>query len=93
MARMHHGGLPTAALNGRSPLPYTFNTSDLNLLPKIWSKSVDHSPDLAEDALKGLITTAPPSITTTLHDGGLPPPLSYTLANDDPPSPQRILNV
>ena len=85
MARMHHGGLPMAALNGRSPLPYTFDTSNLNLLPKIWSKSVDHSPDLVEDALKRLITIAPPSITTTHHDSGLPPPLSYTLANNDPP--------
>jgi hypothetical protein len=67
---MHHGGLPTAALHGRSPLPYNFNTGDLNFLPKIWSKSVDHSPDSFKDALKRLITTVPPSITTTHHDGG-----------------------
>ncbi len=48
---------------------------------------MDHSPDLVKDALKRPITTAPPSITTTHHDGGLPPPLSYTLTNDDPPLP------
>jgi hypothetical protein len=87
MARMHHGGLPTAALNGRSPLPYTIDTGNLNFLPKIWSKSVDHSPDLVKDALRRPITTAPPSITTTHHDGSLPPLLSYTLANNDPPLP------
>ena len=29
----------------------------------------------------------PPLITTTPHDGGLPSPLSYTLADDDPPLP------
>jgi hypothetical protein len=84
---MHHGGLPTAALNGCSPLPYTFDIGNLNLLSKNWSKSVDHSPDLVEDALKRPITTTPPSITTTHHDGGLPPPLSYTLADNDPPFP------
>jgi hypothetical protein len=29
--------------------------------------------------------TIPPLITTTHHDGGLPSPLSCTLADDDPP--------
>ena len=46
-----------------------------------------HSPDPLEDTLKRPITTIPPSITTTHHDGGLPSPLSYTLADDDPPLP------
>jgi hypothetical protein len=43
---MNHGGLPTTALHGGSPPPYTFDTCDLNFLPKIWSKSMVHSPDL-----------------------------------------------
>jgi hypothetical protein len=46
-----------------------------------------HSPDPLEDTLKRPITTIPPSIKTTHHDGGLPSPLSYTLADDDPPLP------
>jgi len=87
MVRKNHGGLPTAALHGRSPPPYTFVTGDLNFPSKIWSKSVVHSPDPSEATLKRRITTALPSITTTHHDGGLPSPLSYTLADDDPPPP------
>jgi len=87
MVRMNHGGLPMAALHGRSPPPYTFVTGDLNFPSKIWSKSVVHSPDPSEATLKRRITTALPSITTTHHDGGLPSQLSYTLANDDPPPP------
>jgi hypothetical protein len=51
------------------------------------SKSVVHGPDPFKDTLKRPITTIPPSITTTHHDGGLPSPLSYTLADDDPPLP------
>jgi hypothetical protein len=87
MAMMHHGSLPTAALHC-SPPPYTYVTGDLNLLQKKWSKSVVHSPDPSKDTPKRCITTTvPPSITTTHHDGGLPSPLSYTLANDDPPLP------
>ncbi len=43
-----------------------------------------YSPDPSEDTIKRHITTVPPSITTTHHDGGLPSPLSYTLANDNP---------
>ncbi len=46
-----------------------------------------HGSDPFKDALKRPITTIPPSITTTHHDGGLPSPLSYTLADDDPPLP------
>jgi hypothetical protein len=84
---MNHGGLPTAALHGGSSPPYTFDTCDLNFLPKIWPKSMVHSPDLLEDTLKRPITTIPPSITTTHHDGGLPSLLSYTLADDNPPLP------
>jgi hypothetical protein len=80
-------GLPTAVLHGRSPSPYTSVTGDLNLLQKIWSKSMVHSPDPSEDTLKRRITTVPPSITTTHHDGSLPSPLSYTLADNSPPSP------
>ena len=72
MAPVYHGGLPTAVLHGRSPPPYTFLPGDLNLLPKIWSKSVVHGPDPFKDALKRLTTTAPPPITTTHHDCGLP---------------------
>ncbi len=85
MVRMNHGGLPTAALHGRSPPPYTSVTGDLNYLPKIWSKSVVHSLDPSEDTLKRPITTVLPSITTAHHDDGLPSPLSYTLADDNPP--------
>ncbi len=33
MARMHHGGLPTAAFHGPSPLQYNFDTGNLNFLP------------------------------------------------------------
>ncbi len=70
------------------PPPYTSVTGDLNLLQKNWSKSVVHSPDPSEDTLKRCIaTTVPPSITTTHHDGGLPSPLSYTLADNNPPLP------
>ncbi len=76
-----------AALHGCSPPSYTFVTGDLNFLAKIWSKSVVDGPDLLEDALKRPITTIPPSITTTHHDGGLPSPLSYALADDNPPLP------
>jgi hypothetical protein len=76
-----------AALHGYSPPPYTFVTGDLKFLPIFLSKSVFYGSDLFEDALKRLITTIPPSITTTHHDGGLPSPLSCTLANDDPPIP------
>jgi hypothetical protein len=43
-----------------------------------------HSPDPNKDTLKRRITTVPPSITTTHHDGGLPSPLSYTLVDNDP---------
>jgi hypothetical protein len=84
---MNHGGLSTAALYVRSPPTYTFVNSDLNFLQKSWSESVVHGPDPFEDALKRPITTIPPSITTTHHDGGLPSPLSYTLADDNPPLP------
>jgi hypothetical protein len=87
MVCKNHGGLPTAALHGGSPPPYTFDTCDLNFLPKIWSKSMVCSPDTFEDALKRPITIIPPSITTTHHDGGLSSPLSYTLADDNPPLP------
>jgi hypothetical protein len=89
MVCMHHGGLPTAALLGRSPHSYTSVTGDLNLLQKICSKSVVHNPDPNKDTLKRHITTVPPSITTTHHDGGLPSPLSYSLAADNPPLPSR----
>jgi hypothetical protein len=86
MVRMNHGSLPTAPF-GRSPPPCPFGTGDLYFLPKIWSKSVVIATDLFEDTLKRPITTIPPSITTTHHDGGLSSPLSYTLADDDPPLP------
>ncbi len=46
-----------------------------------------HGPDLFIDALKRPITTIPPSITTTHHEGYLPSPLSYTLGDGDPPLP------
>ncbi len=87
MVCKNHGSLPTAALLGRCPPPYTFVTSDLNFPSKIWSKYVVHSADPSKDTLKKCITTVLPSITTTHHDGGLPSPLSYTLANDNPPLP------
>jgi hypothetical protein len=45
---------------------------------------VVHGPDLFKDALKRPITTISPSITTTHHAGGLPSPLSYTFADDNP---------
>jgi hypothetical protein len=87
MVCTNHGGLPRAALYGRSPPPYTFVTSDLNFLPKNWSKSVVYGPDPFKDALKIPIITIPPSITTTHHDGGLPSPLSCALATGHPPLP------
>jgi hypothetical protein len=46
-----------------------------------------HSPNPNKDTLKRRIPTVPPSITTTHHDGSLPSPLSYTLADDNPPLP------
>ncbi len=73
-----------AALHGRSPPPYTFVSNNQNFLPKICSKSVVYGPDPLEDALKRPITTIPPSITTTYHDGGLPSPLSCVLVNYKP---------
>jgi hypothetical protein len=76
-----------AALPGSSPPPYPFVTGDLYFLQIIWSKSVVLGLDPFKDALKRPITTTPPSITTTHHDGGLPSPLSYTLVDDDPPLP------
>jgi hypothetical protein len=79
MVCTNHGSLPTAALHGCSPPPYTFVNGIIS------SKSVVHSPDPFKDALMRPITTIPPSITTTHHDGSLPSPLSYTLADDDPP--------
>jgi hypothetical protein len=87
MVGINHGGLPTAALHGRSPPLYTSVTGDSNFLPKIWSKSVVHSLDPNEDTLKRRITTVLPSITTAHHDGGLPSPLSDTLTDDNPPLP------
>jgi hypothetical protein len=87
MVRTNHGSLPTAALLGGSLPPYPFVTGDLYFLPKIGSKSVVLGTDPFKDALKRPIITIPPSITTTQHDGGLPSPLSYTLADDDPPHP------
>jgi hypothetical protein len=93
MVCTNHGSLPMAALHGRSPPPYTFLTSDVNFLKKIWSKSVVYGPDLLKYTLKRPITTIPPSITTTHHDGGLPSPLSCALANDDSPFSLSPLNV
>jgi hypothetical protein len=90
MVRTNHCSLPTAALLGGSPPPYPFVTGDLYFLPKIWSKSVVLGTDPFEDALKRPSNTIPPSITTTHHDGGLPSPLSYTLADDDPPLPSTL---
>ena len=87
MVCKNHGGLPTAAILGPCPPSYTFVTGDLNFPSKIWSKSMVHSPDPNEDTLKRRTTTIPHSITTTHHDGGLPSPLSYTLADNDPPLP------
>jgi hypothetical protein len=60
-----------AAHHGGSSPPYTFVTGNRNLLPKIWSKSMVHSPDPNEDTLKRPITTASPSITTIHCNGGL----------------------
>jgi hypothetical protein len=82
-----------AALHGRSPPPYIFVTGNLNSLP-FFSKSVVYGPDPFEDALKRPITTIPPSIKTTHHDGGLPSPLSCALADDNPPissTPTQLL--
>ena len=90
MVRMTHGSLPTAALLGGSPPPYPFVTGDLYFLPKFCSKSVVLGMDLFEVAFKRPSNTIPPSITTTHHDGGLPSPLSYTLADDDPPLPSTV---
>jgi hypothetical protein len=54
MVRKNHGGLPTAALHGGSPPPFTFDTCDLNFLKKNWSKYMVRSPDTFEDALNSL---------------------------------------
>jgi hypothetical protein len=89
MVCTNYCGLPTAALHGCSPPPYTFVIGDLHFLQKKWLKSMVHGPDPFEDALKRPITTIPPSITTTHHDGGLPSPLSFTLANENPPLPSK----
>jgi hypothetical protein len=83
MVCTNHGSLPMAALRGCSRPPYTIVNGDLNFLQKIWSTSVFHGPNPFKDTLKRPITTIPPSITTTQHDGGLPSPLSYNLANDN----------
>ena len=93
MVCTNHGGLPTAAILGPCPPPYAFVTGDLNFPSKIWSKSVVHSADPSEDTLKRFVTTVPPSITTTHHHSGLPSPLSYTLADDDPPLPSIYSTV
>jgi hypothetical protein len=88
---MNHGGLPTAALHGSPPPPYSFDTSHLNFLPNIWLKFMVHVPDPFKDALKRPITTTPLFIiTTTHHDGGLPSPLSYTLADNNPILPSTL---
>jgi hypothetical protein len=87
MVCKNHGGLPTATLHGRFPPPYTFVNGDLNFLPNISSKSMVRSQDPFKDTLERPITIIAPSITTTHHDGGLPSPLSYTLANDNSPLP------
>ncbi len=84
MVCTNHGGLPTAVLHERSPPPYTFVNSDLNFLQKHWSKSMVHCPDPFENTLKRPITTIPPSITTTHHDGSLLSLLSHTLVDDNP---------
>ncbi len=90
MAHMNHGGLPMSVLHGHSPPPYTFVTSNLIFLPKIWSKSVVHSPDLFAETLKRHITTIPSSITTTLHNGSLPSKFSCPLADINPPLPSKL---
>jgi hypothetical protein len=78
---------PMAVLHGRSPPPYTFLTGDLNFLPKFLSNQMVYGRDPFKDALKRPITTIPPSITTTHHDGGLPSPLSCSLVDYNPPLP------
>jgi len=85
MAPTYHGGLPTALLSDCSPPPYTFVSSYLNISLKHWLKSLVHGLNQSEDTLKTRITIVPPSITTTHHDGGLPSPSSYTLADNNPP--------
>ncbi len=39
------------------------------------------------EAKQVMAKTIPPLITTAHHDDGFPSPLSYTLANDNPPLP------
>jgi hypothetical protein len=87
MVSTSHSGLPMAALHDRSPPPYTFVTSNLNFLSKIWSKSVVHSPDPFKNALKRAITNIPPSITTTHHDGSLPSPFALRPCQQRPSPP------
>ncbi len=65
MVRTNHGSLPTAALNGGLPSPYPYVAGDLYFLPKIWSKSVVHGPDLFEDALNSLTPKSVPAGTKT----------------------------
>jgi hypothetical protein len=77
-----------------APLLYTPLSLAIHFLPKNWSKSIVHGPDPFEDALKRPITTIPPSITTTHHDGSLLSPLSYNLTDNNPPLvPSHLTNV
>ena len=62
-------------LLGRSHLPYTLVTGDLNLVPKNWSKSEVHSPDLYEDVCKikrPIPPSHPPSQTHIMSRLALP---------------------
>ena len=45
---------PQQLLHGGSPPPFTFNTSNLKFLPKIWLTSVVHGPAPFEDPLNSL---------------------------------------
>jgi hypothetical protein len=67
-----------------------FLFSSTFLFPKYFHSNMffgDIIPLHRVDTLKRPIATVLPSITTAHHDGGLPFPLSYTLADNDPPLP------
>jgi hypothetical protein len=70
-----------------APPLHTLSSLAIYIFYQKYGQNVVHGSDPFDDALKRHITTIPPSFTTTHHDGGLLSPLSYTLADDNPPLP------
>jgi hypothetical protein len=87
MVRTHHGGLPTAALHGRSPPPYIPVTGDLNLLQKNGQNPWFTARIQTKTLLRNASPLYHPPSQPHIMMAACPLPLSYTLANDDPPLP------